>query len=416
MTINDIQPLTVEVDPKTLECAGDDVILEAEIAGGSGPYTYAWSTGETTKTITVSPTVTTTYTVSVVDFCLKKTVTKSVTVTVPVNPPLVATPSPDITEICPYIPKNIVVTPSGGSGTYTYQWFEGTEELGTDSTQNVKPSKTTTYTVIVTDKCGEETTTQVVYTITSPPLLIEVSPDQVICPLDSVRMSVSATGGYGQYYYRWTPSGETTSSIWVNPAETTTYEVAVSDECQTFEVLGNITIKVISPTANFIYVTTPLFNGLPITFQNLSSDAIDYDWTFGDGNSSTLTHPNNTYDDPGTYYVTLIATNYIGCKDTIIKPIKIAEEYYLYVPNAFTPDGNQHNNVFSASTVNIKELHVRIFDRWGEILYESREVRFMWDGTYDGRIVKDDTYVYKISYVTKDGIEGKVVGHVVLLR
>ena len=127
-------------------------------------------------------------------------------------------------------------------------------------------------------------------------------------------------------------------------------------------------------------------------------------------------HPNNTYDDPDVYIITLIATNSIGCKDTISKPITIKPEYYLYVPNAFTPDGNQHNNVFYASTVNIRELNVKIFNRWGEILYESNELRFIWDGTYDGVIVKDDIYVYTIKYVTNDGIEDTVVGHVVLLK
>ena len=416
LKINDVQPLTVDIPPVTVICAGEEVDLNAVIAGGSGPYTYNWNTGDTTSSITVSPTTTTTYTVSVVDFCLQETVTKSITVTVPVYPALIATPSPNITEICPYITKTISVSPSGGSGSYTYQWYQNSTALGKDSTQSVTPSKTTTYTVIIKDYCGDSDTTEVTYTITSPPLLIQVSPDRTICPNDSVQLSVSATGGYGQYYYKWLPSGETTSSIWVNPAITTTYEIDVSDECQTFSVKGNIKITVISPTANFIYITQPLFNGLPITFRNLSVGAVDYEWTFGDGNSSTLVNPNNTYDDPGNYWITLIATNSIGCKDTITKPIRILEEYYLYVPNAFTPDGNRQNNVFSASTVNIKELNVRIFDRWGEILFESNEVRFIWDGTYDGAIVQDGTYVYKISYVSNEGFEGKVVGHVVLLR
>lgn len=416
LTINDVQPLTVNIPPMTLECPGDPVDLEAIIAGGSGPYEYLWSTGSTDSIITVSPMVTSTYTVSVIDFCLKKTVTASVVVTVPVNPPLMATPSPDITEICPYIPKTLSVTPAGGSGTYTYLWIAGQDTLGTQATQDVLPSTTTIYTVIVTDKCGEETTAQVVYTITSPPLLIQVSPDKTVCPGDSVQLSVSATGGYGQYYYNWLATGETTSSIWVNPMTTTTYIISVSDECQTFDVKGEITITVIKPLADFQIVSSPLFNGLPVTFQNLTTGGVSYQWTFGDGHSSTMVHPNNTYNDPDTYIVTLIATNIIGCKDTISKPIKIALEHYLYVPNAFTPDGNQFNNTFSASTVNIRELNVRIYDRWGECLYESNELRFIWDGTYNGAVVQDGTYVYKIKYITNDGIEDTVVGHVVLIK
>lgn len=416
MTINDVQPLTVNIDPITVECAGDAVDLIPIIAGGSGPYTYLWNTGSTDSTITVNPTVTTTYTVNVIDFCLLTTVTETVVVTVPVNPPLVATPSPNITEICPYVPKTISVIPSGGSGTYTYQWFAGLDTLGTQATQLVSPSATTTYIVEVTDKCGIKTTAQVVYTVTSPPLLIQVSSDQIVCPGDSVLLSVSATGGYGQYYYDWIGTGGTSSSVWVNPMTTTTYTVAVSDECQTFDVRDEILITVIKPVANFQIVSSPIFNGLPITFENLSTGAISYQWNFGDGNSSTVIHPNNTYAHPDVYIVTLIATNEIGCKDTLSRPIKIAQEHYIYVPNAFTPDGNKFNNVFYATTVNIKELNVKIFNRWGEILYESNEVRFIWDGTYNGVIVKDDVYVYKIKYVTNDGEEDTLIGHVVLLK
>jgi gliding motility-associated-like protein len=416
LTINDVQPLTVQVDPVTIECAGDAADLIANIAGGSGPYTYAWSTGSTDSVITVNPMVTTTYTVSVIDFCLLTTVTVTVTVTVPINPPLVATPSPNITEICPYVPKTIFVTPTGGSGTYTYQWYGGLDTLGTQATQDVLPSTTTTYIVVVTDKCGETTTTQVTYTITSPPLLIQVSLGKTVCPGDSVLLSVSATGGYGQYYYDWIGTGKTSSSIWVNPMTTTTYVIAVSDECQTFDVRDEIVITVIKPVANFQIVSSPIFDGLPITFQNLTSGGVSYQWTFGDGNSSTMVHPNNTYNYPDTYIVTLIATNVLGCKDTLSRPIKISQEHYIYVPNAFTPDGNKFNNVFYATTVNIKELNVKIFNRWGETLYESNEVRFIWDGTYNGVIVKDDVYVYKIKYVTNEGEEDTLVGHIVLLK
>ncbi len=416
LKINDVQPLTVDVAPVTLQCPGETINLEAVISGGSGPYTYSWSNGSSDSIIAVSPSTTTTYTVNVVDFCLKKMVSHTVTVTVPLNPPLISTSSPAITEICPYVPKTISVSPSGGSGNYTYQWYQGSTTLGTDSTQNVVPSATTTYSVVVRDNCGDSTSSEVIYTITSPPLQIQLSPDQTVCPGDSVRLNVSATGGFGQYYYSWSSSGETTNSIWVNPMTTSTYTVSVSDECQTFVVTGNITVTVISPIADFQVISSPLFEGLPVVFQNLSVNGFSYEWTFGDGNNSDLMHPNNTYDEPDSYIITLITTNSIGCKDTISKIIKISPEHYLYVPNAFTPDGNQHNNVFSASTVNIKELNVRIFDRWGEILFESNEVRFIWDGTYNGAIVQDGTYVYKIKYITNDGIEGKAVGHVVLLR
>jgi gliding motility-associated-like protein len=155
---------------------------------------------------------------------------------------------------------------------------------------------------------------------------------------------------------------------------------------------------------------------LPITFQNLTTGGVSYQWTFGDGHSSTIVHPNNTYDVPGTYYITLIATNEIGCKDTVTKPITILEEYWVYVPNTFTPDENRFNNTFSVSTINVKELTVMIFNRWGERIYTSDQVNFEWDGTYQGLPVPDGTYTYKIKYVTTSLLEDTITGHVNVLR
>jgi gliding motility-associated-like protein len=417
LKINDVAPVTVSVESSDVLCPGEEVEMIAVAQGGVGPYTYLWNTGETTSSIFVSPTSSATYTVTIVDFCLEQSATASGTVNVPVYQPLTLTATPDITEICPYVPAIVSVQPAGGAGNYTYQWSTVADgNLGTDSTQEVVPSTTTTYEVLVTDQCGTTATEQVLYTITSPPLVLTMSPAQLICPGDSVQISVSGTGGYGQYYYSWLHSGETTATVWVNPRVTTTYEVSVSDECQTFSVHGTTLVEVIHPEADFRVSSHTRFEDLPITFQNLSTGAISYEWTFGDGQSSTVVHPNNTYDLPGDYTVTLIATNELGCKDTVAKIITIAPEYYVYVPNTFTPDGNRFNNYFSASTVNITELDVKIFNRWGQLVYQSDDIRFTWDGTYAAKNAEDGVYTYKIHYVTISGIEEVIIGHVALLR
>jgi gliding motility-associated-like protein len=256
----------------------------------------------------------------------------------------------------------------------------------------------------------------VLYTITSPPLVLTMSPDQIICPGDTVPISVSATGGYGQYFYNWLHSGETTSQVFVNPYTTTSYTVSVSDECQTFTVEGTTGVAVIEPDADFNISSHTLFEDLPITFQNLTVGGNTYEWEFGDGQTSTMVHPNNTYDVPGTYYVTLIATNFLGCKDTVTKPITIQEEYWIYVPNTFTPDGNQFNNTFRASMINIREVDVTIYDRWGILVFESKSIRWEWDGTYKEQPVPDGTYTYKIKYTTRSGIHDEFVGHVNVLK
>ncbi|MBL4862910.1 MAG: choice-of-anchor L domain-containing protein, partial [Crocinitomicaceae bacterium] len=331
LIIEDIQPVDVEIPGEVMNCPGEQVTLTATPSGGAPPYTFLWGTGETTQAITVSPNATTTYSVTITDACLNESASDSYQVIVPVFPPLLLNETADITEICPYIPATLAANPSGGSGNYTYLWSSNfNTNLGNASTLTVIPSTTTTYTVVVTDNCGNTTTENIVYIITSPPLVLAMSPAIEICPHDSAFISVAPTGGYGQYFYNWLHSGETTAGIWVYPTQTTTYEVSVSDECQTFTVEGTTQVIIIKPTADFTSTSTTFFNNLPITFLNQSENAIDYVWDFGDGNGSTFPHPTNTYDDPGIYYVTLVAIDEKGCTDTITKPVGIEEEWYIY--------------------------------------------------------------------------------------
>jgi gliding motility-associated-like protein len=116
------------------------------------------------------------------------------------------------------------------------------------------------------------------------------------------------------------------------------------------------------------------------------------------------------------YYITLVATDEKGCTDTIVKPINIEEEWFIYVPNTFTPDGDRHNNDFRASTIGISTLQISIFNRWGETVYTANDRDFIWDGTFDGVYVPDGTYTYKINFVTNSGRDRMIHGHVNVLR
>jgi len=416
--IQDVYPLSVEILNDTILCAGDDGALFADVTGGAGSNTFLWNTGETTDVINDNPLATTTYSVVVTDNCINGTAAASGSIIVPNYPPINLTVTDDITEICPFIPADLSVQANGGTGTYTYQWTSNQgQTLGVFTNQSVTPSQTTTYTVEVTDACGVIQTANVLYTITSPPLIVQVSPGTEVCPGDSVNITTTVTGGFGDYFYLWPHSNETTADVWVNPWFTTNYNVIVSDECQTFTVPGNTTITVVKPTADFIPSSNTLFDSLPITFQNLSINGVFYQWEFGDGNNSNLVHPNNVFDEPGTYFVTLIATDIKGCVDSIRKPITIIEGYYLYVPNTFTPnDGNRYNNYFSASVVGIASLNVQIYNRWGELVFQSDDKNFKWFGDYKNQPCQDGTYSYLITYKTRSGFEDRITGHVNIVK
>ncbi|MGB0933030.1 MAG: choice-of-anchor L domain-containing protein [Lishizhenia sp.] len=419
LLINDLEDVEVVVDDVEVVCPGDLVQLTASATGGGGTYTYLWSNGATTESIIVSPTTTTTYTVQATDDCLNQTATGTGQVVVPVYDPLDILVTDPIVEQCPFVPFTLTAELSGGAGGYQYEWFDdqGSGFLGFSESIEVAPNTTTQYSVIVTDQCDNVVIGVTSITILSPPLTLEVPDFPVVCPDTEVELSVSAQGGFGNYYYFWPHSGETTQNVFVSPLSTTTYEVVVSDDCQTFTVSAFNTIEVVQPNANFIISSQTLYEDLPITFQNLTTGAVSYVWDFGQGSGSSDVHPNHVYDEPGTYQVQLIATNEIGCIDSITKPIVILPEFYLYIPNTFTPDGNRFNTYFEVSAINVVEFEIKIFNRWGENIFESKDVDFQWDGfDENGLPVPDGTYVWKIFYRSINDDEETITGHVNVLR
>lgn len=234
LLIQDIPPLTVQINATTINCPGDNVVLTTNITGGLAPFSYLWNTGAQTPTINFTPSVSGSYSVEVSGTCSNQPSSDNIMVTVPVFQPLTISVNNDITEICPYIPVLLDITPTGGSGIYTFEWIENTTLISSLDSVTVSPSVSTSFLATVTDNCGSVASETVIYTITSPPLIVTTSPAIEICPGDSAFISAIASGGNGSYYYVWPHNNTTLNSLWVYPSATTNYVVNVSDECQTF--------------------------------------------------------------------------------------------------------------------------------------------------------------------------------------
>ncbi len=157
-------------------------------------------------------------------------------------------------------------------------------------------------------------------------------------------------------------------------------------------------------------------------FTNESIGAETHEWQFGDGNTSNVENPIHTYlsEEEETYQIQLIAYSELGCPDTTYGVIDMREELIFYVPNTFTPDDDQYNPNFQpvfSSGFDPYDFNLLIFNRWGEILFESNNANVGWDGTYGGKIVKDGTYIWKIEFKTKYTDERQIHrGHVNILR
>ena len=416
--IQDIQPLNVNLNNPTIDCPGDDIQVTATVSGGLAPYTYSWSDGSSGSSIMVAPNSTGTYWVQVTAQCSPTPAYDTVLVSVPAYEPLEVSLGIDVTVICPYLQDTLTAIIEGGSGNYTIQWRQNNVIIAGANSPilSINPAATTTYVITVSDNCGSTITDTLLYTVTSPPLIVTTTPNPEICPGDSIFISAQASGGYGNYTYHWLHNGSLDSGIWVKPYSSSTYVVEVSDDCQTFVVQGFAQVIVVKPNAEFIVQTDQPTENLPISFQNLTTNGYSYQWFFGDGSSSTLIHPSNVYDSPGVYFVTLIATDAKGCVDSITKPILIREEFYIYIPNTFIPDGDRINNVFSGSFVGVKWIEFEVYNRWGEKIYETKETTFEWDGTYQGYQVPNGTYTWLLKYKPFSGDITVKTGHVNVLR
>lgn len=419
LKIGDIENVGIAVQDDSVYCPGESITLTPTPSGGVGPYTYIWNTGATTSSITVNPTVTTSYWVTVTDDCLNQSATDTITVMVPVYPPVDVTTSPDQTVICPFVLDTLYSYPTGGTGIYTYSWKKNhTVTVGSNDYLTVlPPNGVTTYQVYVTDECGTVDSAEVIYTVTSPPLILETSGNEEICPFESIEISVFSSGGYGEHYYQWITSGDTSQSIIVSPGKSTYYIVKAWDDCGTFFEYDTVFVKVVKPLANFEIGSNNVTIGLPVTFHNTTLNGVYYHWSFGDGNTSTIIHPNNTYTEPGFYDVQLIASDQKGCIDTIVKSIEIRDEVYFYAPNAFTPDRDRYNNYFKISTIGIIDFNIRIYDRWGHLVFTSNDKNFKWDGIDSrDRLIKEGVYTYVVEYSTLYDLGLVHQGHVTLLK
>lgn len=175
------------------------------------------------------------------------------------------------------------------------------------------------------------------------------------------------------------------------------------------------------PIAAFTANPTQTEVNQPVTFTNLSNGAVAYDWTFGDFTGVfTDENPVHYYSSPGFYLVYLIAYTDFGCSDTTAQAIFVDEPLIYYVPNTFTPDDDEFNPEFKpimTQGIDIYGYQLLIFNRWGEILFESNDAEFGWDGTYGGNIVQDGTYIWKIRYKVV-GVDKpqEIIGHVNVIR
>lgn len=488
-------------------CISNSTPIWSSSIGGTAPYQYAWSSGASTDTAYVDPTVTTTYkvTTSDVNGCVGDTLSVEITVLEPLS--VTTTAAPD--TICPGEESTISAAASGGDSIYSFTWNNG---AGVGSASIVSPTQSTWYQVSVTDLCGTSPAAiDSVYVQVGgyPRIRAGTSGDDTICRGDSVMFVAGAGGGVGgplAFTYQWDKNLGMGHRKIVKPVKTTTYTVTVTDLCLTEPGIATITVNVGEyPGASFdatvregctpvetefrlrsdfvegslyewdlgnfqwqrydnlkianryetagcydvaLKVTTPYgcvssysvdcyIDALPnpvadfnfsegatslnrtVEFQNLSVGSTSIEWSLGDGFFSTEDRFAYTYPEESIYEIELIAENEDGCLDTLIKPLDVAWESTLYIPTAFTPNGDGLNDLFGPVGEILPEGYsMLIFDRWGHVVFQSNAVTKKWNGRSKntGQKAPIGVYAYLIQCRNSKKEIVEVKGSVVLVR
>ncbi len=398
--------------------AGSDGALTVAVTQGTAPYSYSWdhsaSTASTASDLKVGNN---TVTITDAKGCI---ITKTQSLNEP--PPLQITFLTQDLIICPESSTTLSVQGTGGNGSqyYTFTWKENGIVIGTGTSIEVNPETSgTQYCVELTEQCGSPSTDScMMITFPTPIVPIYVSnkpysclPGDLIFTLDSLNMvnfdyddpidSVVVEYGNGQtgtvygtdsIHYIYTEAGIYTMNV------TVTSELG----CVTTATFAGIANIIANPVADFTFSANPttIFETVVKMQDKSSPNVVNWTWSSPGSTPNNSTYQNPTFHYPegvvATYPVQLIVETPEGCVDTTVRILSVISDIIFYAPNAFTPDGDEFNQSwkFYVSGIDEYNFELLIFNRWGEIIWETHDVNSTWDGTYNGQPVTTGAYTW----------------------
>ncbi|MFN8712369.1 MAG: PKD domain-containing protein [Bacteroidota bacterium] len=424
ITVANTPGIVLAGNPSTsVSCfGGNDGSASVSASGGVGTYTYAWFPNVST-TATATSLIAGNYVVIVVDTSgCSSTVT--VTVTQPVQ--LTASAATNPAAVCEGQSTTLSASPFGGTPGYTALWQPG-NLTGLQTT--FIPAATGTYTLTLTDLNGCTATAQTTVTVNPQPVpQFTAGTLQGCAPL---CVNFTDQSNAGSWVWGWDfgdgnfGTGAAPTNCF-NQAGSYNVQLTVSDPatgCTATITYNNYITVFANPVAAFGSTPDDATMVNPtIFFTDSSLAAVNWSWSFGDliNSASTQQNPSFTYPGPGCYEVTLSVTSSNGCTDITSDSVCIGLEATLFVPNAFTPNGDGVNDMFFPQGIGLDpaQYELWIFDRWGNMIFFSDSPNLGWDGKANGGkdMAQIDTYVWKVKCVDVTGQKHNLLGTVTLVK
>ena len=207
------------------------------------------------------------------------------------------------------------------------------------------------------------------------------------------------------------------SAITVSPNTTTNFIVTATDSLGCTNTSSSMVLLNPYPVADF-FASPKVVNILEpyVSFFDNSNGAVSWAWNLGDGTYGNTPSLNHVYGDTGTFEVTLIVKNQYGCDDSITNYVIVHPNLTFYVPSSFTPNGDLKNDLFHAYGEGVVEYELSIYNRWGELVFLSKDINISWDGNINGNEAPVGVYFYKINYTNGSNKQKIISGSVTLLR
>ncbi|NTW34137.1 MAG: T9SS type B sorting domain-containing protein, partial [Bacteroidetes bacterium] len=250
------------------------------------------------------------------------------------------------------------------------------------------------------------------YSDTTKTIIINKAPDIILIPRDTmgcIPFTLTFAGTLADTsvpFDSWLwdfGDGTTSSDFTVNHTYSNkgnyhvNFNIMYGDSACTKDTVINIkTFK--WPVANFIFEPEyPYLHGPVVNFINQSSNANFWHWNFGNGDTSILKNPAYNYQQSGEYTITLIVNNEAECTDTAYRKMYVSPEEFVKVPEAFSPNGDGQNDEFYLFYAgNFVSIEFRIFNRWGEMVFETTDIKQGWDGIFKGKPQETGGYSYYV--------------------
>lgn len=263
----------------------------------------------------------------------------------------------------------------------------------------------------------------------TPRVDFEMTPPQGCAPLAGTAVNLTQLS-IGELSYQWYVNDQLRSTereptlivdndTLVPKPVKVTLKATTDAGCKAQKVKEEAMWVLPSPRARFLIDDpSPHMFEPVIPFTNLSEHSVRWLWDFDDGKTSEEFSPAHEFENSGDYEVSLVAYNEYLCADTAWKFMHIEPMTTLYIPRAFTPNGDGDNDLFKIGGFNEgKSFNIRIWDRWGHLMFESNDMNFTWDGrTSDNKLAPIGVYVYEITMMTSSDAYKQVKGEFSIIR